>query len=410
MQSRETPELADYLALCQREPGELDLLARDTLISVTRFWRDPAAFHVLSEAIADLVRRKPGHDPLRVWVAGCATGEEAYSVAMAFGEALGDHLAERVVQIYATDLDLEALALARRGLYAPGTLVDLPETLARRYFTPYGAQVEFSRQLRERVVFSRHDLTRDPPFPRMDLICCRNVLIYLKQDAQARVMRTFHYALQPHGLLFLGRSESVLHHEDLFAPLKMDSTSMGLRPDLDARHVRPDMRGTVPIKHLSRNIEGDHALFEDPQVEAPHVGCASTCGDLWRFAEMLRREGELDGARILSPRMIRLARKVHTGDKPNELYKGVALRAGWVVPPANQGLGFQVRGTGVFQHLFGQLASPETFGNYGAGSTLFWVDPEADVSFSFLSAGVMTQAANIERCGKLSDIALSACL
>lgn len=207
-----------------------------------------------------------------------------------------------------------------------------------------------------------------------------------------------------------GRNFQTLLHEDLFAPLKMYSTSMGLRADLNARHVRPDMRGTVPIKHLSRNLPGDHALFEDPDMEAPHVGCASTCGDLWRFAEMLRREGELEGARILSPRTIRLARRVHTGDKPNELYKGVALRAGWQVPPANQGLGFQVRGTGVFQHLFGQLSSPETFGNYGAGSTMFWVDPEADVTFAFLSAGVMGQAANIERCGKLSDIALSACL
>ncbi len=207
-----------------------------------------------------------------------------------------------------------------------------------------------------------------------------------------------------------GRDFQTLLHEDLFAPLKMASTSMGLRADLAARHVRPDMRGTVPIRHLSRNLPGDHALFEDPAVEAPHVGCASTTGDLWRFAEMLRQEGELDGARLLSPRMVRLARQVHTGDKVNELYRGVALRAGWDVPPANQGLGFQVRGTGVFQHLFGQLSSPETFGNYGAGSTLFWIDPEADLSFSFLSAGVMTQGSNIERCGRLSDIALSACL
>lgn len=207
-----------------------------------------------------------------------------------------------------------------------------------------------------------------------------------------------------------GRNYQTLLHEDLFAPLGMHSTSMGLRADLDARHVRPDMRGTVPIKHLSRNLPGDHALFEDPQVEAPHVGCASTTGDLWRFAEMLRGEGVLDGVRILSPRMVRLARRVHTGDRPNELYKGVALKAGWTIPPANQGLGFQVRGTGVFQHLFGQLASPETFGNYGAGSTMFWIDPEADMTFSLLSAGVMTQAANIERCGKLSDLALSACL
>jgi CubicO group peptidase (beta-lactamase class C family) len=208
----------------------------------------------------------------------------------------------------------------------------------------------------------------------------------------------------------LGRSYQTLLHEDLFAPLGMDSTSMGLRPDLRARHVAPDMRGTVPIKHLSRTIAGDHALFEDPAVEAPHVGCAASCGDLWRFAEMLRGEGQLGGTRILSPAMVRLARQIHTGSLPNELYKGVALRAGWPVPPANQGLGFQVRGTGVFHHLFGTLASAESFGNYGAGSTLFWVDPEKDVSFAFLSAGVMPQAANIERCQKISDLVHSAML
>jgi CubicO group peptidase (beta-lactamase class C family) len=125
---------------------------------------------------------------------------------------------------------------------------------------------------------------------------------------------------------------------------------------------------------------------------------------------MLRRGGELDGARILSPAMLRLARQNHTGSMPNELYKRVAEDAGWEVPPANQGIGFQVRGTGVFHHLFGTLASPETHGNYGAGSTMFWVDPVADVSFALVSAGVMTQAANIERCQKLSDLALSAML
>jgi CubicO group peptidase (beta-lactamase class C family) len=210
-----------------------------------------------------------------------------------------------------------------------------------------------------------------------------------------------------------GRNYQTLLHEDLFAPLRMDSTSMGLRPDLRDRHVKPDMRGTVPIQHLSRTLPGDHALFEDPDVEAPHVGCASTSGDLYRFAEMLRRRGELDGVRLLSPATLQLARQVHTGDMPNQLYKRVAEKAGWIVPPANQGIGFQVRGPmggtkGVFHHLFGTLASPETHGNYGAGSTMFWVDPVRDVSFALCSAGVMTQAANIERCQKLSDLALSA--
>ncbi|HZV17241.1 MAG TPA: serine hydrolase domain-containing protein [Sphingobium sp.] len=207
-----------------------------------------------------------------------------------------------------------------------------------------------------------------------------------------------------------GRRYRDILREDLFEPLGMHDTSMGLRADLNARHVRPDMRGTVPIKHLSRTIPGDHALFEDPDVEAPHVGCASTVPDLSRFAEMLRRGGELDGVRILSPRIIEMARQVWTKDFPNELYRTVHLRAGWAEMPAYMGLGFNVRGTQIGPHQLGTLTSPETFGNYGAGSALFWVDPALDVSFACLTAGVMTQAANIARFQKLSDIVVSACI
>lgn len=205
-----------------------------------------------------------------------------------------------------------------------------------------------------------------------------------------------------------GRDYQTLLHEDLFAPLGMTSTSMGLRPDLKPRHVKPDLRGTVPIQHLSRNLPGDHALFEDPATESPHVGVASTANDLWRFSEMLRRGGELDGTRILSPTVIRLARQVHTGDMPNELYRTAHLRAGWEVAPAYMGLGFNVRGTAIVPHQLGTLTSPQTFGNYGAGSTLLWVDPELDVSFAACSAGVMTQTANIARFQKLSDLVVSA--
>ena len=205
-----------------------------------------------------------------------------------------------------------------------------------------------------------------------------------------------------------GRRFRDILREDLFEPLGMKDTSMGLRPDLRARHVKPDMRGTVPIKHLSRTLPGDHALFEQEDVEAPHVGCAATVPDLSRFAEMLRRGGELDGARILSPRTIQLARKNWTGDMPNELYRAVAVRSGWDTPPAYIGLGFSLRGTKMVHNQLGTLTSPETFGNYGAGSALFWVDPELDVSFACLTAGLMTQAANIERFQKLSDIVVSA--
>jgi len=205
-----------------------------------------------------------------------------------------------------------------------------------------------------------------------------------------------------------GRAFRDIVREDLFEPLGMASTCFGVRPDLKTRHVVPDLRGTVPIQHLSRTLEGDHAFFEQEENEAPHVGCVSSVPDLSRFAEMLRRRGELDGVRILSPRTIALARRVWTGEMPNELYKGVALRSGWEASPASMGLGFNVRGDGVVHHQLGTLTSPETFGNYGAGSALFWVDPALDVSFACLTAGVMTQAANIERFQKLSDLTVSA--
>lgn len=205
-----------------------------------------------------------------------------------------------------------------------------------------------------------------------------------------------------------GRDYRTILHEDLFAPLGMDSTAMGLREDLRPRHVKPDMRGTVPIKHLSRDMDGDHALFESPLTESPHVGCASTTGDLFRFVEMLRRGGELDGVRILSRRMIELARQNQTGDMPNELYRAAHLRAGWAVAPAYIGLGFSLRGSRIVNHQFGTLTTPETFGNYGAGSTLIWVDPALDISFAACSAGVMKNTDNIERFQKLGDLVVSA--
>ncbi len=205
-----------------------------------------------------------------------------------------------------------------------------------------------------------------------------------------------------------GRNYQTLLHEDLFAPLGMDSTSMGLRPISRRATCKPDMRGTVPIQHLSRNLPGDHALFEDPEVEGPHVGCASTSGDLYRFAEMLRRGGELDGVRLLSPATLQLARQVHTGDMPNQLYKRVAENAGWDRPAGQPGIGFQVRGTGVFHHLFGTLASPRPTATTARAARCSGSIRRADVSFALCSAGVMTQARNIERCQKLTDLALSA--
>ncbi|MFM2342460.1 MAG: hypothetical protein RLZZ592_2113 [Pseudomonadota bacterium] len=219
MQAVGVDALPAYLARLSADSAEIDALARETLISVTSFWRNPLAFEHLVEQVGRVLARKSTGEPVRVWVAGCATGEEAYSVSMVWRDVLGERLADHPLQIFATDLDLEAMQLARRGVYEAEAMGALPDRLRALHFHPLGPHVEIDKVLRESIVFSRHDLTRDPPFPRLDMISCRNVLIYLKPEAQARVMRMFHFALRPGGLLMLGQNESVLNHEDLFRSL-----------------------------------------------------------------------------------------------------------------------------------------------------------------------------------------------
>jgi CubicO group peptidase (beta-lactamase class C family) len=192
--------------------------------------------------------------------------------------------------------------------------------------------------------------------------------------------------------------------------LRLKDTAVGLRSDLKARHLVPDFRGNAAISHLGHSNLGPNGAFEEPDAEMPWVGIVSTSADMFRFAEMLRRGGELDGARILSPRILQLARKNWTGEMPNEVYRRLAAERGWKVMPAYIGLGFSLRGEMVGRHLFGTLTSPQTFGNYGAGTTLFWVDPELDMTFVGLCTGVLSSGDNIERWQRLCDIAVAAAL
>jgi CubicO group peptidase (beta-lactamase class C family) len=205
-----------------------------------------------------------------------------------------------------------------------------------------------------------------------------------------------------------GRTIGYILREDLFEPLGMRDTNLGIRPETKDRHIVPDMRGTVPIKSLSHENNDDNGLFIAEHNECTWAGGSSTSDDLHRFAEMLRNEGTLGGARILSPRTIRMARQVWTGDLPNELYQAVALRAGYAPPPANLGLGFNVRGPQIVNHQLGTLTTPETFGNYGAGSMVYWIDPELDITFVGMTAGLLTQARNIERFQRLADVIVGA--
>ncbi|OIO60115.1 MAG: hypothetical protein AUJ55_02555 [Proteobacteria bacterium CG1_02_64_396] len=208
--------LDSYLELIESNPEELDHLGKDILISVTAFFRDPEAFAALRAQLRAVIQGKRIGDEIRIWVPACATGEEAYTLAILLAETLGPSLAQFRVQIFATDIDTNALTIARKGSYAESALVDLEPGLAMRYFQKVGNRLEVSRLLRDMVVVARQDLVQDPPFLRLDLVSCRNMLIYLQNELQAKVLATFHYSLNPNALLFLGKSEGIFQQEGLF--------------------------------------------------------------------------------------------------------------------------------------------------------------------------------------------------
>jgi len=206
------------------------------------------------------------------------------------------------------------------------------------------------------------------------------------------------------------RSYKQILHQDLFDPMGMKDTAMGVRRDLKSRHLVPEFRNNYPIKHLGHSNLGPNGAFEEENVEMPWVGGISTAHDMMRFAEMLRCGGTIDGHSIVSSAMIKHARTIWTGDKPNEFYASGIRAAGGIAPPANIGLGFSVRGPQMGTSMFGTLGSPGTFGAHGAGTTLFWVDPERDISFVGLMTGLMKTIDNLWRWQNLADILLAAAL
>jgi len=213
--------MPEYLAYLREHDGEVNLLAKDFLISVTRFFREPDAFKFLeTTVIPDLVRRKTEGQTVRVWVPGCATGEEAYSIGMLLLEQLSAAKNRCAVKVFATDVDEAALRLARAGIYPASISSDVPAARLERFFRRLGEHSwQVGKQLRESVVFAPQDLVGDPPFSRLDLISCRNLLIYLQPELQEKLIATFHLMLNEEGYLLLGPSETVGRHAELFEPL-----------------------------------------------------------------------------------------------------------------------------------------------------------------------------------------------
>ena len=216
----QTDEVSEYVAQLRKLPHEAEMLFRELLISVTRFFRDREAFEAVEvKVIPGLLAEPDAAGPIRVWIAGCATGEEAYSTTILLREALLRSECRRQVQVFATDVDDRAITFARAALYPATIAADLsPERLERNFVREDGSY-RVAKDIREMCLFSTHDLVKDPPFSRLDLVCCRNLLIYFEPQLQQRVIATFHYALRPGRYLFLGPSESVTTQPRMFVPL-----------------------------------------------------------------------------------------------------------------------------------------------------------------------------------------------
>ena len=212
----------EYVHYLRANPHELDLLFKELLIGVTSFFRDPETWAFLrTEAIPPLLAERPSGSALRAWVTACSTGEEAYSLAIVFLEALKEIRppARFTLQIYATDLDPAAIDRARKGVFPANISADVSPTQLARYFTLEDGRYRINREVREMVVFATHDIISDPPFTKLDFLLCRNLLIYFGAELQKKLLPLFHYSLNSHGLLLLGNSESIGHHEHLFTPL-----------------------------------------------------------------------------------------------------------------------------------------------------------------------------------------------
>ncbi|MCS7004314.1 MAG: PAS domain S-box protein [Cytophagales bacterium] len=208
--------LEQYVEYVENHPEELDILFDNVLIGVTSFFRDTEAFKVLEKYLAKIVINNSATKQIRIWTPGCATGEETYSIAILLAKILGNKLSDYNIQIFGTDIDEKAITHARKALYDKSVVANIPDYILDSYFLKKGNQYEVIKPIRQLVLFSKHDVANNPPFLKLDLISCRNLLIYFGQNLQKHIIPIFHYALNPDGYLFLGKSETVGQFTDLF--------------------------------------------------------------------------------------------------------------------------------------------------------------------------------------------------
>jgi two-component system, chemotaxis family, CheB/CheR fusion protein len=268
MQVRSTPSLPEYLRLLEADGSEPRLLLNDLLIGVTNFFRDREAFETLERDVIPAIfrDRKPG-DEVRTWVAGCATGEEAYSLAMLLADQAALTTQPPAYQVFASDIDKQSIAVARAGTYPTSIVTDVAPPRLRQYFIREDGRYLIRKTIRDRILFAEHNLLRDPPFSRIDLVTCRNLLIYLNRDIQQRVLETFHFALKPGGYLFLGSSESAESLDELFVPVDKKNRIYRARATVRTLPQHRSQPGTPSLHLPEPRLQSDAGRRPFPPAE-----------------------------------------------------------------------------------------------------------------------------------------------
>src|ERR1700733_5293697 len=231
----------DYLDYVELHGEEFSELFNALLINTTTFFRDPQTWeYVADEVVPQLLSARAPEDPIRVWCAGCASGEEPYTVAMVLARVIGEPAFRERVKIYATDVDEEALDYARHGAYVPRQIEHVPHDALERFFERTDQRYVFRPELRRCVIFGRNDLVQDAPISRIDMLVCRNTLMYFTAETQAHILRRFHFGLDDDGYLLLGKSEMLITHVDLFAPVE-------LKRPVFRKLIKPALRDRVRV-------------------------------------------------------------------------------------------------------------------------------------------------------------------
>lgn len=248
MSVHQIKSMSNYATFLRENPNEIDLLFKELLINVTNFFRDPEAFeHLRERAIIPILRERNGKGTVRVWVPGCSSGEEVYSIAILFRECMEQDPGLTIkIQMYGTDIDQDAISTARQGIYPANIAADVSPERLQRYFTMEESNFRVRKEIREMVVFAPQNILADPPFTKLDLLSCRNLLIYLTSDVQKRLLPLFQYALNPKGYLFIGSSETVSGFNDLFTPIDRKWKLFQRRESVSALTTLPEFPAHLP--------------------------------------------------------------------------------------------------------------------------------------------------------------------